>query len=185
MSHKTVFDKDFKLLESDYEFDYQSELTKKLDANASDFSQARLNEIVLWKVNRYAKFSQELIAELNSISPEQERIEIEQTKRVLKMLLKTKGVKLAMASTILRFRNPKIYQIIDQRAYRIIYKDKELKLSTYQSDKNINSQIRLYIKYLEDLKHACLTLNIDFQKADIVLFMADKRINKKQKLLNY
>jgi hypothetical protein len=51
----------------------------------------------------------------------------------------------------LRFRN-NIYQIIDQRVYRIIYEGQTLKLKTYPSEKNINEQIDIYLKYLLDLR---------------------------------
>ncbi|MBI9038202.1 MAG: hypothetical protein JEY97_08735 [Bacteroidales bacterium] len=110
---------------------------------------------------------------------------IDKTKLILRGLLKTHGVQLAMASTILRFRNPKIYQIIDQRVYRIIYPNRELKLNTYLSEKNLNYQIELYLKYLTDLKKVCFDLNIPFDKSDRILFMADRRINKEHRLKNY
>jgi hypothetical protein len=90
-----------------------------------------------------------------------------------------------MASTILRFRNKNIYQIIDQRVYRIIYKDEKLKLKTHPSDKNVSDQIELYFKYLRDLKVVCEKLEIPFDKSDRILFMADKRINKDFSLDNY
>ena len=182
MGHKTILDKDFRFQKSDYEFDYQKNLTQKLDNNKSDFTQDTLNEIVLWKVNRYAQLDKELINLINSIDKESLTIDIEKTKAVLKFLLDTKGVQLAMASTILRFKNNKIYQIIDQRVYRIIYSNQELILNTYPSEKKINSQIELYIKYLADLKKVCSNLKIPFEKADRILFMADRRINKKHKL---
>ncbi|WP_304067902.1 hypothetical protein [Pedobacter glucosidilyticus] len=182
---KTIYDKDFELLEKDYILNYQHDLTQKLDADKSDFDQNRLNEIVLWKVNRYAKFDEELITTLNSISPEDEQIDLEKTKHILKLLLNTKGVQLAMASTILRFRNPKVYQIIDQRVFRIIYPEKELKTTTYQNEKLIEKQIQLYLTYLQDLREACSMLNIDFKEADRVLFMADRRVNEKIPLKNY
>lgn len=185
MEHKTIFDSDFNFLESDYKFDYQNELTKKLDSDKTDFDQNRLNEIVLWKVNRYAEFDHELISEINSISPYQEHIDLDKTRRILKMLLKTKGVQLAMASTILRFRNAKIYQIIDQRVFRIIYAGKELIISNYPSENNIEKQIDLYLTYLQDLNKICSDMNIEFEQADRILFMADKRINKDFRLKNY
>ena len=185
MNHKTVFDKDFKILDSDYEYEYQLELTKKLDSDTTDYSQSRLNEIVLWKVNRYAKFDDKVISELNSISSNQEQIDLGKTRRSLKMLLKTKGVRLAMASTILRFRNAKIYQIIDQRVYRIINEGKELNLSSSPSEKNIENQIEVYLQYLTDLKQVCSDLNIEFEKADRILYKADKRINPTHNLKNY
>ncbi len=77
-----------------------------------------------------------------------------------------------------------IYQIIDQRAYRILY-GKTLKLSAYKSDININLQIDLYLKYLSDLRLASIRLNIPFDKSDKILYEADKRINKNENLDKY
>ncbi|MFA7222787.1 MAG: hypothetical protein WC148_04640 [Bacilli bacterium] len=183
--HKTIFDSNFKITDSDSDFEYQKYLTEKLDSDKSDFNQNKLNEIVLWKVNRFAKFNEETIDLINSISPSESKFDPKKTKTILKLLLKTKGVQLAMASTILRYRNPKIYQIIDQRVYRIIHKDKELKLSVSPSDKNIDKSIELYLTYLKDLREACEKLKIEFKKSDRILFMADRRINKQHKLNNY
>ena len=182
---KTIFDSDFKIISDDYEFNYQEALTKKLDSSNENFSQEKLNEIVLWKVNRYAEFDESLIELINSIDKDETKIDIDKTKQILKGLLKTNGVQLAMASTILRYRNPNIYQIIDQRVFRVIYKNQTLELNTYPSEKNLNFQIELYIKYLYDLSNVCIDLKIPFDKSDRILFMADKRINKKEKLKNY
>ncbi len=90
-----------------------------------------------------------------------------------------------MASTILRFKNRNIYQIIDQRVFRIIYIDKKLKLKAHPSEKNLNSQIDLYLQYLKDLTEICEKLKIPFEKSDRILYMADKRINKDIPLENY
>ena len=182
---KTVFDSNFKIMPDDFEFKYQESLTKKLDSSTENFDQDKLNEIVLWKVNRYAKFDENLIALINSIDKNESEINGNKTREILKGLLKTKGVQLAMASSILRFRNPNIYQIIDQRVYRIIYKNQILDLNTYPSEKNLNYQIELYLKYLYDLKNICIDLKIPFDKSDRILFMADKRINKTENLKNY
>lgn len=182
---KTIFDSDFQISFNDFDFNYQKSLTSKLDSDIDNFDQNKLNEIVLWKVNRYAQFNDKLIKMINSIDRNGLEINEDKTRLVLNELLKTNGVQLAMASTILRFRNPNIYQIIDQRVYRTIYKNKTLDINTYPSDKNLNFQIDLYIKYLIDLKEICLSFNIPFEKSDRVLFMVDKRINKKEKLKNY
>ena len=182
---KTIFDSDFKIISDDYEFNYQEALTKKLDSSTENFSQEKLNEIVLWKVNRYAEFGESLIELINSIDKNETKIDVDKTREILKGLLKTSGVQLAMASTILRYRNPNIYQIIDQRVFRVIYKNQTLELNTYPSEKNLNFQIELYIKYLYDLSNVCIDLKIPFDKSDRILFMADKRINKKEKLKNY
>ncbi|WP_034886223.1 hypothetical protein [Gillisia sp. JM1] len=184
MNHKTIFSKDFKILDSDYKFNYQKKLTVYLDKDKKDFDKSKLNEIVLWKVNRYSDFDDQLISLINSINPNHKKIDLEKTKRILTALLKTKGVRLAMASTILRFRNNNVYQIIDQRVYRIIYTGQELKLNNYLSEKNIKNQIEIYLKYLKDLKKVCANLDIPFENADRILYIADKRINKVYKLRN-
>ncbi|WP_456376872.1 hypothetical protein [Lutibacter sp.] len=109
---KTIYDSDFKIISDDFGFKYQDSLTKKLDSSTENFNQDKLNEIVLWKVNRYAEFDESLINLINSIDKNESEINIDKTREILKELLKTNGVQLAMASTILRYRNPNIYQII-------------------------------------------------------------------------
>jgi hypothetical protein len=164
-------------------FDYQKKLTKKLDKTKSQFNQELLNEIVLWKVNRYALFNSTLINEINTISS-WKVLNKEKTRKILTSLLKTKGVQLAMASTILRFRNPNIFQIIDQRAYRVI-EGGPLKLSQINEtsrDKTIDKQIEIYLDYLVNIKKACKKLDIDFDDADRVLYIIDKNINKSVKI---
>ncbi len=183
--HGTVFNPNFNIQEEDLEYTYQKELTIKLDNTSCEFDQNILNEIILWKVNRYAKFRSDVIQLVNSINPTSSKLDIVKTRLILTELLNTKGVQLTMASTILRFRNPNIYQIIDQRVYRIIYPNQVLKINTYKSEKNIEFQINLYIKYLDDLRNVCNNLQIRFDKSDRILYNADIRINKSVKLNNY
>lgn len=178
---ETINSENFIIEDSDYQYSYQQELTGKLDNLKSDFNQDILNEIVLWKVNRYAEFDSETIELLNSIRMEEEQLDANKTREVLNKLLRTKGVKLAMASTILRFKNPNVYQIIDQRVFRILY-GKGFKVSYYPSVENIDSQIDLYLNYLNDLRNACEQLNIPFYKADRILYEADKRVNKEHRI---
>ena len=161
-------------------FKYQVELTKKLDNLNSDFNQEILNEIILWKVNRYAEFDQETISLLNKINPKGENIQMALTGDVLLKLLDKKGVRLAIASTILRFRNPKVYQIIDQRVYRFIYGE-ELKYS--ESNKSL--QINIYLDYLNKLKEVCAKFSIKFEEADRILYNMDKEYNRDLKLKGY
>lgn len=183
--HKTVFDEDFEIKETDKIYNYQNELTAKLDANILSFNQDVVNEIVLWKVNRFAKIDQSILNLINDIDSKTGEINIEKTKEILKKLLLINGIQLPMASTILRFRNNNIYQIIDQRVYRIIYEGQTLKLKTYPSEKNINEQIDIYLKYLLDLRNICEKLQIPFCDSDRILYTADKRINKDMSLKNY
>jgi|GEM_PF-1701267 len=157
-------------------------------AAEQDFTQSLINEIELWKVNRYAALSDTALGLINQIDSQSQTLDEDLTNRVLCALLGTKGIQLPMASAILRFRNPKLYQVIDQRVYRIIYEGK-----TYQSglvdackgkDK-IQSQISAYLQYLKQLRQVCNQLGIAFEVADRVLYMADKRINGAIKLDNY
>ncbi len=182
---KSINDKDFKLLRpDDEEFYYQKSLTEKLDKLNDTFDQGIINEIVLWKVNRYAGLKQEVLNQLNTIKKTDTTIDEELTRNILRGLLSTKGIQLPMASTILRFKNPKIYQIIDQRVFRIIYGEK-LNLGYNQNNKKTEEQIDIYLKYLSYLREVSKRLNIEFELSDRILFMADRRINKDIRLDNY
>ena len=183
--HKTVLDNDFELKETDKEYNYQNELTVKLDNTRQSFNQEVINEIVLWKVNRYANIDNRTLELINEIDSNTIQINIEKTKVILRNMLLIKGIQLPMASTILRFKNKNIYQIIDQRVYRIIYKEKTLKLKTYLSEKNINEQIDIYLEYLADLRKICNKLIIPFSDSDRILYTADKRVNGDIQLKNY
>lgn len=144
-------------------------LTSELDKLTCNFDQSILDKIVLWKVNRYAEFNQNTIQKLNKLPAD--RIDEEYTKDLLLEMLETKGVKIAMASTILRFKNPKLFQIIDQRVYRILY-GVPLKNTTVH-DKAIN----IYLQYLKDLKNRCNKQGIPFEMADRIFYMLDKDLN--------
>jgi hypothetical protein len=180
---KTIHDPDFEIKSSDLEFKYQEKLTAKLDALDADFDQEIINEIVLWKVNRYAAFSSDTLGLLNQLS-KSSQFDPKLTREILRHLLNEKGIQLPMASTILRFKNPSIYQIIDQRVYRFIYGN-ELKLSTTKNTKNIQQTIELYLTYLSDLREVAFKHNFQFEQADRILYEIDKRVNKTIKLKNY
>lgn len=155
---------------------YQKELTQKLDKLTSEFSQDIINEIVLWKVNRFAPIPGETINLINKITKSDKVIDKSLTKEILGRLLVCKGIRLPMASTILRFKNPELYQIIDQRVYRFVF-GTDLKYST-----NIEKQIELYISYLERLKEECEKYNIEFKNSDRIIYEMDKKYNKGLKI---
>jgi hypothetical protein len=173
---KTIDSPEFNLSDEDY--NYQDELTIELDSFEGDFDQNLINKIVLWKINRYAQLDEETIQLLNGILPSEQEIDKEKTIAVLTALLKTPGVGIPMASTILRFRNSNIYQIIDQRAYRILYGE-ELKLSVIKTEK----KIEIYLDYLERLKAFCISSGKDFSKSDRFLYVKDKKLNKELKII--
>ncbi len=160
-------------------YNFQPVLTKKLDAISTNFTQETINEIVLWKVNRYAELENETLLLLNSIGKDDEVLNISWTTRILQKLLQTKGIQLAMASTILRFKNPQIYQIIDQRVFRFIYGESMPKYFG-----TVDGQITLYLDYLDKLKHICQEKKINFELSDRIIYELDKEFNKNKKI-NY
>lgn len=163
-------------------YNFQTELTKKLDSLNSDFDQAIINEIVLWKVNRYANIDTETIELLNKIKKSDTELDPEFTRAILLKLLQKeqKGIRLAMASTILRFKNPTIYQIIDQRVYRFIY-GVELKYS----ETDLNQQITIYFDYLDKLRTICDEHKVGFEMADRIFYSMDKNYNVGKNLKGY
>jgi hypothetical protein len=158
-------------------YSYLPELTDKLDRlDNSPFSQPVINEIVLWKINRYVsipKKVQDMIEQVRKPRKGQHRV----GEVVLKALLGIRGVDLRMASTLLRFRNPKTFQIIDQRAYRAIYGENYRLYSTSA----INKKIETYFEYLDNLIQLCKEENLNFRKIDRLLYQFDKEKNLKLK----
>jgi thermostable 8-oxoguanine DNA glycosylase len=169
---------------NDGNFDYLPQITLMLDSYDGDFDQIIVNKIVLWKVNRYPIIDDAILQELNVIKKTDQSFSPVPVRSLLLKLLSCHGIQLPMASTILRFKNPKLFQIIDQRVYRIIY-GKKLKLPGYYNINNREKLADLYLKYLQDLRNTCDELKIPFEKADRILWMADKRINKDKPLDNY
>lgn len=90
----------------------------------------------------------------------------EEIKKVFEGLLKTTGISVAMASTILNMFMPNAFPIIDKRAYRVIYCEE---MST-----NINPEG--YLKYVEKVydfyDKRCQKI-INFSDIDKVLYQID------------
>lgn len=110
---------DFKIKPEHLIFKYKKELTEKLE-NIQEIDQNVINEIVLWKLNRNTNINFEVFDLITNVKGHS-KLDVEFTSNVISKLLLVDGIRLPMASTILRFANPKIYQIIDQRVYRILY----------------------------------------------------------------
>lgn len=100
---------------------------------------------------------------------------IDRLKKLYALLLKAKGVRLAMASTYLRFRNPQVFQIIDQRVYRQVQIWKKSKPINLIVPIRIEDQIDLYMQYLQDLRDMCRDKGVDFFSADRVFYIEDKK----------
>src|SRR5229473_1483660 len=139
-------------------YKYQPDLTAKLDAlEALQFTQALINEIVLWKINRFAKLGDELLRSIENIK-KLHRGEHRDAESLIDSLLNVDGVGLPMASTLLRFRNPSAFQIIDQHAYRAVYGSK---FPIYPSMPR-KKQIGVYFDYLDELITLCGQKKIKF-----------------------
>ncbi len=173
MEIKTIFNRDSDNIPKITEYKVIENLTTKLDNFKSDFNQEIINEIVLWKVNRYAELDSFTLDILNKIQNNETELNLNLTSDVLKKLLETKGIRLAMASTILRFKNPNIYQIIDQRVYRYIYGE-----VFNDESNNIEKQSKLYFDYLVKLREICIQFKIKFEESDRILYLMDKTDNK-------
>jgi len=157
------------------EYKYQSKLTLKLDKlDDGVFTQETINEIVLWKLDRYVFLSDSSLHELEKLrglKTGEHRL----GESVLQSLLNVHGIDLPMASTILRFRNPSAFQIIDRHAYRAIY-DKDYPLYTASS---IERKIDVYFDYLDRLVDVCLRRSLAFETIDRLLYIFDKVNNGK------
>lgn len=169
---------------NDWNYDYLPQITPMLDSYDGDFDQVIVNKIVLWKVNRYPIVHDDILQQLNCIKKTDVSISPVAVKTLFLKLLSCHGIQLPMASAILRFKNPKLFQIIDQRVYRVIY-GKKIKLPGSYNINNREKLADLYLQYLKDLRNKCEELSIPFEKADRILWMADKRINKDKPLDNY
>ena len=142
--------------------------------------------MTLWKVNRLPglELINEVLNKLNKLAGYNSLEDsLGDLRDYLKIALKCKGIKIARASTYLRFRNPKIYQIIDQRVWRQLKKFESqlendwnnVNPTDYRSVKKIEDQIELYINYLIDLRTMCDYENISFEIADQYYYDIDKK----------
>jgi hypothetical protein len=151
----------------------QPELTARLDLlGGTDFTQEVINVIVLWKVNRYVSLTPELlrrVGQLRRLKPNEHR----KGESVLVALLDCHGVDLAMASTILRFRNPAVFQIVDRHAYRAVY-GSVYPLSTKCA---VDRKVTLYFDYLDALVDLCAAKGQAFETIDRVLYKFDQARN--------
>jgi len=154
-------------------YNYLPNLTRRLDQISNlSFNQALINEIVLWKLNRYVLIESNIFEELDKIKTINSG-EHRSAEPTLKRLLETRGVDLPMASTFLRFRNPRAFQLIDRHAYRAIY-GRSYALYTSTS---IPKKIKTYFEYLDELHNLCESKSLVFETVDRLLYIFDKREN--------
>lgn len=159
-------------------YDHQPDLTAKLDQVPDvPLSQETVNEIVLWKVNRYAPIPESLrvaLYGLRAVKPRKHR----SAKCVLLQLLGCGGVDLPMASTILRFQAPGTFQIIDRRAYRALFGT----AYPLRSKSKPEDKVTEYFRYLDALHNLAKSRGTRFCDLDRILYIFDKEKNKKLRI---
>ena len=156
-------------------YKYQKNLTAHLDSiEELQFTQALVNEIVLWKNNKFAQLDDELMRRIETVKG-LHLGEHRSAESLIDSLLIVRGVDIAMASTLLRFRNPSVFQIIDRHAYRAVYGSR-LPLISSRSRKR---KIDVYFDYLDALIELCGQKKVRFETIDRVLYQFDKDINGK------
>lgn len=155
------------------QYRFQPDLTRRLDSlNAVPFDQATINEMVLWKVNRYVRLKEPTLELLNGVA-EVRRGAHRQAAELLALLLDTRGVDLPMASTFLRFRNPRAFQIIDRHAYRAVYG----RSYPLHGASTLERKRDVYFVYLDDLIDLAQAKDLEFERLDRILYMFDKSQN--------
>lgn len=167
--------------------DEQKEKIELLDENSSiEVVKPLINEIVLWKLNRMVEVDDELIKSLLKIRRITD-IEFflnsndlrDELKDTMKKLMDSKGIRIAMASTILHFFNPKIFPIIDKRAYFAI--NNCLMPERINNKNNGPDEYLLYIEkcYKWFLLKSKNEKDLKFENIDKVLYQHDKDSGRK------
>jgi hypothetical protein len=84
-----------------------------------------------------------------------------------------KGVDLAMASTLLRFQNADVFQIIDRHAYRAVYGDRFPVYPAMPAE----AKTSIYLDYLDALHTLSVSSGTRFRDLDRILYEFDKDHN--------
>lgn len=191
MAKYTITNKDKKVVTSK-NFNYLPNLTDELDIlHESEMRMSDIFQITLWKINRYPQIDKDkenedefpILTKLNSLR-KLKRFDEDKTTEILTLMLHTHGIGLAMASTYLRFTNPKVFPIIDTRALRAafdydnIVTEKEKLLSAHwDSEELYQRQIALYLEYVDKVNDIAQNgyhgLFVKFENLDRFLYEID------------
>ena len=156
---------------------YQPELTAKLDALAPGrISHETLLEIVLWKTNRYPSIPESArrkVSVVRRLGPGQHR----RGEKALRALLCIDYIRLPMASAILRFANPEVFQIIDVRALRVLLPSERLPSYRPQTinERYLENCVNLYLSYVDAVREISGP-GMAFRDADRILYQLDKAL---------
>ena len=141
-----------------------------------------INSIVLWKINREVNIGNELFNVIKNLKVDNFNFlyKTAEIKKIIIDLLNVNGVKIAMASTILKMFYPNVFPIIDQRAYReLIGKE----MPTFYGIKANKKYMEMYYKYINDCHEYNKTIcpEIDFTDVDKLLYQLDLEKGNKVK----
>jgi len=162
-------------------YKYQPNLTKKLDEIKPDkINRQIIYEMVLWKINRFPEIDDGLINEINTISGlERNQHNCENSRSIIEKLLRCRGIRLPMASTILRFANPNAFQIIDDRVCRVLSLEEKYPVKPVKITQGyLELSIKCYFKYLDKLNEICCD-RLPFDQADRILYQLDIELGNK------
>ncbi len=175
-----------------------------LDSFDEEEMKSIINLITLWKVDRINGSTNDTLKSLfgwiRNVSLKTENDDVKfvifdassnkeidvETKlnELIQKMLEADGVGLPMASTMLRFFNTHVFQIIDHRDFRSLYalyknERRELNLSSSKKPEIIEQQAELYLNFLKDCKLYCSANRQQFEKADRYLYQLDIKVGNK------
>ena len=165
-----------------FEYDYPSDtdlLTACASCTGTDPAEnlALINAIVLWKLNRQVEVDAALVDRIKnwgitdfSALKDEGGEDRKKFNEILERLLNSKGIRLPMASTILKMFHPSVFPIVDQRAYR------ELMGKDFPDSSSVPRNIALYYKYARECHryHEGCCPHIAFSNVDKILYQLDK-----------
>lgn len=170
-------DLDYKKILSRYKYASDSHIKKRIklsDGVDAQENQDIINKIFLWKTNRLPQIDDKIIRDIRALNFNNptEAAGSDIIIDIIKRLLSCKGVRIAVASTILKMFHPDIFPIIDQRSNFVIY-NKDFPL--YSSKDAKEKYAKLYSKYIlkcaEFQKFNCP--DIKFENIDKLLYQID------------
>ena len=149
-------------------------------SKTNDDIESLINKIVLWKLNRQVIINVDLLDEImhfeekdiNSFPSQRNDPWWQKVESIINSLVKCDGVRIAMASTILHFFHPSTFQIIDQRSYRVIFRQ-EMPYSSKDWGKIYVDYMLKCIEYYNNIKHK---VNFNFMYFDRYTYQLDIEI---------
>jgi hypothetical protein len=162
---------DWEAIHSHYNYDPGDRIKKRIKQkgyHATPEDVDIINNIVLWKLNRQITVDSETVELLNTVartvkSP-QEALSNPNVPELINDLLKSPGIRLPIASTILKFYQPKAFPIIYRRAFHQLFNTKLEE----------NAGVESYFQYIRKCIEVRQQYKIPFEKVDEVLYQKDK-----------